>query len=66
MPHFFNLPAMSLLHKTLGLISPRWRTLGEWLDVYEGIIKQRGYRSQTLKNKRICVDFHRILTHSGQ
>lgn len=27
------------------------RTLGEWLDVHEGILRDRGYKPQTLKNR---------------
>lgn len=46
---------MSFVTNILGRMSPRWRTLGEWLDVYEGIIAQREYQPQTIKNKSICV-----------
>lgn len=46
---------MSLVSKVMGRLSPRWRTLGEWLDVYETIIAQREYSVQTIKNKSICV-----------
>jgi hypothetical protein len=46
---------IKILNKTLGLISPRWRTFGEWLDVYDGIIGHRGYSNQTLKNKRTYI-----------
>lgn len=46
---------MNFVSQILGRISPRWRTLGEWLDVYEPIIAQREYSAQTVKNKSICV-----------
>lgn len=36
----------------LGRISPQWRTLGEWLDVYETLLEQRDYDPQTVKNYR--------------
>jgi integrase len=28
------------------------RTLGEWLDVHEGLLNERGYKAQTIKNRR--------------
>lgn len=34
----------------LGKVSHRWRTLGEWLDVYETLLEQRDYDPQTIKN----------------
>lgn len=32
--------------------SPAERTLGEWLDVHDGILLTRGYKAQTIKNRR--------------
>ncbi|WP_394789102.1 tyrosine-type recombinase/integrase [Rhodoferax sp.] len=46
---------MRFVSKVLGLVSPRWRTMDEWLDVYVDIVAQREYSSQTFKNKAICV-----------
>ncbi len=46
---------MGLLSKILGCVSPQWRSLSEWLDVYQKIIAQREYNPQTVKNKSICV-----------
>lgn len=46
---------MNLVTKFLGRVSPKWRTLNEWMDLYEGIIAQRGYSGQTIKNRMICV-----------
>lgn len=34
----------------LGRVSPRWRTLNEWLVVYQGLLTERGYDPQTIKN----------------
>lgn len=32
--------------------APPARTLGDWLDVHDGILLTRGYKSQTIKNRR--------------
>lgn len=40
------------LSTILGHFSPRWRTLGQWLVVYDGLLTERGYNPQTLKNRR--------------
>lgn len=34
----------------LGRVSPCWRTLNEWIDVYETLLEQRNYDPQTVKN----------------
>lgn len=39
-----------LASAALGRISNKWRTLGEWLDVYETLLHQRDYDPQTIKN----------------
>lgn len=39
-----------LASSVLGRVLPRWRTVGEWLVVYEGLLTERGYDPQTVKN----------------
>lgn len=33
-------------------LAPVSRTLNEWLEIYEGLLQQRGYNPQTVKNRR--------------
>ncbi len=52
MPNNFN-----LLAATLGLVLPRYRTLGQWLDTYREIIEARPLSKKTKANR------HSALTH---
>jgi len=40
------------LAPTAAPAAPAGRTLADWLDVHEGILLTRGYKAQTLKNRR--------------
>lgn len=51
---------MGFLSATLGLVSTRWKTLDEWLNVYETLLEQRDYQPQTLRNKRSSLKFIRV------
>lgn len=46
----------------LGKVSHRWRTLGEWLDVYETLLEQRDYDPQTIKNYKAIYEDDRGLS----
>lgn len=37
---------------TVARAAPNVRTMNEWLLIYEGLLQQRGYNPQTLKNRR--------------
>jgi len=46
---------MNLLSSMLGKVSTKWKTLTEWLAVYEDIISQRGYDRQTITNHKANI-----------
>jgi integrase len=41
------------------------RTFGQWLDVHEREIQQRGYKAQTLKNRRSVIEHCRNSAKPG-
>lgn len=43
---------MSLLSATLGRFSPKFRTFGQWIDVYQPIIESRDITQKTKENRR--------------
>lgn len=47
-----GLPVAQQVPAPAGPAAPTSRTLGEWLDVHDSILLTRGYKAQTIKNRR--------------
>lgn len=50
----------NIIAATLGRISPRFRTFGQWADVYEDTLRTKGLKQKTLENH------HNLLRHLRQ
>lgn len=53
----------NFLANTLGLVSPKYRTLSQWADVYFEMLQSQGLHKKTLINRRSYI--RRILEYFG-
>jgi len=53
----------NFLASTLGLVSPKYRTLSQWADVYFEMLQSQGLHKKTLINRRSYI--RRILEYFG-